>query len=124
MLKGSSVTTLDKWGRIRIQAKFMNFIEGKYGKEVFVTSVDQKNILIYPLLEWENITSPIGEIAKENPTLRNFVIIINRLGMKTEMDKYGRILIHKLLRDKVNLEGKIVVEGRENHLVLKKAGKD
>ncbi len=120
MLKGSSVTTLDKWGRVRIPAKFKRIIEEEYGKDIFTTSFDQKNILIYPLSEWENITVPIGEKAKENPTLRNFVIIINRLGMKTEMDKYGRILIHELLRNRVNLKGEIVIEGKENHLVLKK----
>lgn len=121
MLKGCSITTLDKWGRVRIPLKFRRKIEEKYGKEVFVTSFDQKNILIFPLPEWENMTSGIGERAKENPTLRKFVIIINRLGMKTKMDKLGRVLIHKLLRDKINLENKIVIEGGKDHLILKKA---
>jgi len=119
-LKGSSITTLDKWGRVRIPLKFRRKIEEKYGKEVFVTSFDQKNILIFPLPEWENMTSGIGERAKENPTLRKFVIIINRLGMMKEMDRQGRILIHDLLRKRINLEGKIVVEGKEDHLVLRK----
>jgi len=120
MLKGSSVTTLDKWGRIRIPAKFRRIIDEKYGKEIFVTSFDQKNILIFSMAEWENITSPIGERARDNPTLRKFVIRINRLGMMKKMDRQGRILIHDLLRKRINLEGKIVVEGKEDHLVLKK----
>lgn len=121
MLKGRSITTLDKWGRVRIPLKFRIKIKEKYGKEVFVTSFDQKNVLIYPLAEWKNITSGIGERAKENASLRKLVIKINRLGMKTKMDKIGRILIHKLLRDKINLENKIVIEGGKDHLILKKA---
>lgn len=121
MLKGSSTATFDKFGRVGIPAKFRKIIEEKYGKEVFITSFDLKNIRIYPLAEWENITSGIGEKMEQNPKLRRFMLGINRLGMKTEMDKHGRLMIHKLLRDKINLEGRIVVEGRKDHLVLKKA---
>lgn len=120
MLKGSSITTLDKWGRVKIPVRFRKIIEEKYGKEVFVTSFDQKNVLIYPLAEWKKITSPIDGIDKENPSLRKFVIRINRLGMMKEMDRQGRILINDLLRKRINLEGKIVVEGKEDHLVLRK----
>lgn len=32
----------------------------------------------------------------------------------------GEFLIHELLRNRVNLKGEVVIEGKENHLVLKK----
>lgn len=121
MLKGTSTTTLDKSGRFRIPAKFRKIIEERYGKEVFITSLDTKTVLIYPLAELENITSGLGERAKENPTARKLAIRINRLGIKTEIDKYGRVMIYKLLRDEIKLEGKMAVEGREYYLVLKQA---
>ena len=46
MLKGSSITMLDKWGRLRIPAGFRSIIEERYGREVFVTSADLKSVLI------------------------------------------------------------------------------
>lgn len=121
MLKGSSTTTFDKFRRFRIPAKFRKIIEEKYGKEVFVTSFSLKNIRIYPLAEWDKFASIICLRIKEDPKARRLALRINRLGIKTEIDKYGRVMIHKLLRDKINLEGKITIEGREDHLILKQA---
>lgn len=121
MLTGTSTATLDKFGRIRIPARFRKIIEEKYGKEVFVTSFSLKNIRIYPLAEWDKFASIICERIKEDPKAMRLALRINRLGMKTEMDKHGRVMIHKLLRDRINLEGKITIEGREDHLVLKQA---
>jgi len=117
MLKGRSITILDKWGRVRIPAKFRRVIEEKYGNKVFVTSIDMNDILIYPISVWKKLMSEIDKLDKE-------LIIIeaaektNLLGMKTEIDKCGKVSIHKSLRDKISLEGKVVVEGSEDHLVL------
>lgn len=119
MLKGRSVTQLDKQGRLRIPLKFRRTIEKKYGKEVFITSMDDEHIKIYPILEWMNMTYVTNEIALKNRTIRKFILRVNMLGVKTEIDRWGRILIHKELRDKINFKGKIIVEGAENHLLLK-----
>ena len=121
MLRGSVTTTFDKSGRLRIPAKFRKIIEEKYGKEVFITSFDMKTILIYPLAEWDKFASIICERIKEDPKIRRLALRINRLGIKTEIDNYGMVMIYKLLRDKINLKGKMVVEGMGNHLVLKQA---
>ncbi len=53
MIRGGPTTTLHKFGRFRIPAKFRKAIEENYGKEVFITSFDLKHILIYPLAEWD-----------------------------------------------------------------------
>ena len=120
MLKGRSITTLDKWGRVRIPAMFRRIIERKYGRYFFVTSIGQKNVLVYPLSEWDKIMTILSERARERE-VRQFAIVAARWGKKVKMDKQGRILIEKELRLKTKLEDKIVIEGVENHLILKQA---
>lgn len=119
MLKGQHITTLDKSGRVRLPSKLRKSIEDQYGKEIFITSLDGEHIHIFPVLEWKNMTYVAEEGVLQNPTIRTFVLRANRLAVKREIDKWGRILIHKELREKVNLKGKIIVEGAENHLLLK-----
>ena len=120
MLKGKHITTLDKSGRVRLPSSFRKLIEDKYGKEVFVTSLDGKSIQIFPIQEWKNMTYIADESVLKNPTMRTFVLRANLLGVKREIDECGRILIYKEFREKVNLKGKIIVEGAETRLVLRK----
>ena len=121
MLEGSSITILDKWGRVRIPVRFFRIIEEKHGRDVFVTSVDDENVQIYPLAELGKFASRICSRIKEDPKARRLALRINRLGIKTEIDRYGILMIHKFLRDKISLGSKVVVEGMEDHLILKQA---
>lgn len=119
MLKGQHITTLDKSDRVRLPSKLRKSIEDQYGKEIFITSLDGEHVHIFPVFEWKNMTYVAEEGVLQNLTIRTFVLRANRLGIKREIDRWGRILIHKELREKVNLKGKIIVEGAENHLLLK-----
>lgn len=126
MLKGIATITTDKFGRIRIPVNFLRTFRERYGNEVFITTIDQKNVLIYPLSEWEKINATLSVRIKngqvlEDPRLKTFAMIINRFGMKEKFDKQGRILINKPLRDVTNLKGEILIEGRENHFILSKS---
>ena len=121
MLKGQHVTTLEKSGRVRLPSKLRKSIEDQYGKEVFITSLDGKNVQIFPVQEWKNMTFIENESVLKNPAIRKFVLRANRLGVKREIDNQGRILIHKELREKVDLKGNMTVEGAESHLVLRNA---
>ena len=115
---------MDSQGRIRIPAKFRKPIEEKYGKEVFITSLDGEHIQIFPLEEWKETAKIAREMAINDPTMRSFLIRINMSGIVREIDRWGRVLIHKELRDNINIKGKVIIEGRKNHLGLKKLSKD
>jgi division/cell wall cluster transcriptional repressor MraZ len=116
MLRGSSTINMDIWGRVKIPSEFLRVFE-EYGKEVFITSIDLRNILVYPLAEWMKIATRDSEKA-DDPLVRRSMLRINRHGLKTEIDEQGRILIPKELREVTNLKGKIEIEGREDHLEL------
>lgn len=54
----------------------------------------------------------------DDPMTRRAMLLINRHGVKTEIDEQGRIFIPKELKDGTSLKGKIDIEGGEDHLVL------
>lgn len=56
----------------------------------------------------------------QKSNVRSLVLHVNWLGVRREIDRWGRLLIQKELRDRVELKGKVIVEGAENQLVLKK----
>jgi len=118
-LSGKATTTMDSQGRIRIPAKFRKPIEEKYGKEVFIISLDEEHIQIFPLEEWKETAKNAREMAMNDPTMRRFLIRINMSGIVREIDRWGRVLIHKELRDKIDIRGKVIVESMKNHLRLK-----
>jgi len=118
-LLGKASVKMDGQGRIRIPSKFRKPIEEKYGKEVFITSLDGEHIQIFPLEEWKETAKIAEEIALKNPAMKSFLIRINKLGVVRRTERGGRVLIPKELRDKLKIEGKVNIEWKENHLVLK-----
>jgi len=118
-LSGKATTTMDSQGRIRIPAKFRKPIEEKYGKKVFITSLDGEHIQIFPLEEWKEREKIAREMAMNDPNMMRFLIRINMSGIVREIHRWGRVLIPKELRDKTNIKGKVIVESMKNHLRLK-----
>ena len=100
-------------------SKIAGELEKKYRREAFITSLDGEHIQIFPLEQWRETAKIAGETALKNPVSRSFFIRINRSGIVREIDRWGRILINKELRDKLNTQGKVSVEGKNNNLVLK-----
>jgi DNA-binding transcriptional regulator/RsmH inhibitor MraZ len=119
MLKGSSIATIDKFGRLRIPSLFRKTIEQEYRNEVFLTTFGGETVEIYALEEWQDL-SAVPEEKLKDPALRKFLLKGNRNGVRTTVDKRGRISLPKWLRDKTSMEGRIEIKAMGNRLVLKK----
>jgi len=118
-LIGSYSARFDKSGRIKIPEKFRAAIEEEYGKELFITSLTDEAVQVYPLSVWEELTGIANEGALHlKPTVRKFMLRVNRKGMKYNIDSKGRILINQSLREKANLEDEVEVIGLSNHLEI------
>jgi MraZ protein len=116
-LIGSYTGKLDKSGRLKIPEKFRAAIEEKFGKELFVTSLGDEAVQIYPLSVWESLAGGTQEGATLlRPSVRKFMIRVNRNGQSVEIDAKGRVLISPLLREKAKLQGEVEVLGLTNHL--------
>lgn len=116
-LMGSYTARLDASGRIKIPEKFRELIEQNYGKELFVTSLSDEAVQIYPLSVWEEMTGVAGEGALHlRPDVRKFMLRVNRKGSRHEIDPKGRVLISPVLREKAGFANEVEVIGLANHL--------
>jgi len=117
MLIGNYTAKIDKSGRIKIPEKFRAAIEEEYGKDVFITSLTDEAVQIYPLSVWERMTGVAKEGALHlRPDIRRFLLRVNRKGAKHEIDSKGRVLLTQALRGTARLEEEVEVIGLNNHL--------
>jgi len=118
-LIGSYTARFDKSGRIKIPEKFRAAIEEAYGTELFITSLTDEAVQIYPLPVWDSLTGIAGEGAYHfKPSIRRLLIRVNSKGTKYQIDSKGRVLINQSLRDKAKLEEEVEVIGLSNHLEI------
>jgi len=117
MLIGSYTARIDKSGRIKIPEKFRAAIEETYGKDVFITSLTDEAVQIFPLAVWEKMTGVAEEGALHlRPDIRRFLLRVNRKGAKHEIDPKGRVLLNQTLRGTAGLRDEVEVIGLNNHL--------
>jgi MraZ protein len=119
MLIGSYTAKIDRSGRIKIPEKFRASIEEEYGQDVFITSLTDEAVQIYPLSVWEKMTGVAKEGALHlRPEIRRFLLRVNRKGAKHEIDSKGRVLLNSVLRDTAKLQDEVEVIGLNNHLEI------
>lgn len=119
LLIGSYTAKIDKSGRIKIPEKFRTAIEEDFGHEVFITSLTDEAVQIYPLPVWEALTGVAKEGALHlRPDVRNFLLRVNRRGVRNEIDSKGRVLINAQLRGMAQLNDEVEVIGLNNHLEI------
>lgn len=118
MLKGSSTTSMDKQGKVRIPADLRKSIEETYGKDVFVTTLDRKTVSIYPLEEWDKIQTKVRETFRNSPEFAEFCRLVHSIGTLEEIDRRGKVPINKSLRNVIRLDDEITIKWEEDHLVL------
>lgn len=114
---GSYTARFDKSGRIKIPEKFRAAIEEQYGKEVFITSLTDQAVQIYPLPVWKDLAGITNEgLFHLKPDVRNFMRRVNLKGSYYEIDSKGRILISQALKEKAKLADEVEIIGLNNHL--------
>lgn len=119
LLIGSYTARLDGSGRLKIPEKFRDIIEQTYGHDVFITSLTDEAVQIYPLAVWEQMTSVANEGALNlRPDVRRFLLRVNLKGNHHQIDAKGRVLISQSLREKARLNTEVEVIGLNNHLEI------
>lgn len=115
--------SVDDKGRLKLPAEFLTYLEALKVTKVFVTTVDFRQVRIYPLSVWkrnENLFQTAGENAA---AVERLARLAKHFGGDAEIDKAGRVLLPSLLREDMGLEKQAVVvdvhNGRVN-VMLKK----
>lgn len=119
LLIGSAPARIDNAGRVKIPEKFRSLIEKEYGSEVFITSLTDEALQLYPLPVWEKISGmSINGFLHLRPEIRLFLIRVNRKGTRCQIDSKGRILISQHLRQLAQLKDEVEVIGLNDHLEI------
>jgi MraZ protein len=116
MLRGNQPARIDDKGRLKVPSAFRALIEEKYGKELFVTSLDGNSVRIYPMAEWQAIEARVLAMPSTHPARLRFLDRVNYYGQASELDAQGRVLIHPILRESAGIAGDVDVLGSLTHL--------
>jgi MraZ protein len=95
---------------------FRSTLEGKYGRELFLTSLSGEYVRIYPIPVWLEIEEKLGQMPSTHPSRLRFLDRINYFGQVAELDAQGRVLIPVRLRDAATMIGDVDVLGQYNFL--------
>lgn len=102
--RGMYPTRLDDKGRLKLPAGFQSFFAALREKTLFVTSMDRKVALIYPMAIWRD-NEKFFETYKDDPRIsRGLAFNAYDLGAESEMDGQGRVLFPPELRRELELE--------------------
>ena len=116
MLRGNAPARIDDKGRLKIPNAFRSLLEGKWGRELFLTSLTGEYVRIYPMPVWLEIEDKLGQMPSTHPSRLRFLDRVNYFGQPGELDAQGRVLIPLRLRDAATMDGEVDVLGQYNYL--------
>ena len=116
MFRGNAPARIDDKGRLKVPNAFRSFMESKYGRELFVTSLTGEFVRIYPMPVWLDIEQKLGAVPSTQPAKLRFLDRVNYYGLAGELDMQGRVLIPLRLRESASMSGAVDVLGQYNWL--------
>jgi MraZ protein len=116
MFRGNHPTRVDEKGRLKLPAAFKARVDEVYGPAFYITSMDGRRALVYPLKEWEQIEASLTLMSPMDPVRRRFQDVTNFYGQMAEMDAQGRLLIPQKLREFAKVTGDVEVLGSQTLL--------
>ena len=116
MFRGNAPARIDDKGRLKVPNSFRSLLEGKHGRELFLTSLSGEYVRIYPMPVWLDIEHKLGDMPSTHPSRMRFLDRINYFGQVGELDAQGRVLIPVRLREAATMTGDVDVLGQFNCL--------
>ena len=116
MFRGNAPARIDDKGRLKVPNAFRTLLEGKYGRELFITSVTGESVRIYPMPVWLDAEQKLGAMPSSNPARVRYLARINYFGQTGELDGQGRVIIPVRLRESALMTGDVDVLGQYNFL--------
>jgi MraZ protein len=116
MFRGHEAARVDDKGRLKVPGVFRSLMESKYGREVFLTSLNGDDVRIYPMPVWAEVEEKLGAMPSTHPSRLRFLDRVNFFGQPAELDTQGRLLIPVRLRETALMSGDVDVLGLYNYL--------
>ena len=109
MFRGISFVNMDTKGRIAMPARYR--VE-TLDRLVVTIDIQDRCLLLYPMLFWEEIEQKIDNLPSFNQTTRRIQRLLIGHATELSMDSNGRILLPPLLREYAGLEKDIMLIGQ------------
>ena len=118
-LRGANMINLDAKGRLAIPTKYRDWLrEDCSGELVCTVDISTRNLLLYPLPEWEAVEKKLAKFSSTIPAERRIVRLLQGNAKECDLDKAGRILVSPELRQHAGLEKKVVLVGQLNRFEI------
>jgi MraZ protein len=106
--RGTRSAKCDDKGRLKLPAEFHQYLKELGETKLFVTTLDERTVRLYPIPRWKQ-TEKILETETLNPEgAEALTFLANYYGEDVDLDDQGRVLIPKLLRQELGIEGQTV----------------
>jgi MraZ protein len=116
VFRGHEQARIDDKGRLKVPNVFRSFLETKYGRALFLTSLTGEYLRLYPMPVWIDIEENLGKVPTTHPSKSRFLDRINFYGQAAELDTQGRVLVPARLRETALMSGDVDVLGQYNFL--------
>ncbi|MBK8431394.1 MAG: division/cell wall cluster transcriptional repressor MraZ [Chloroflexi bacterium] len=114
MFLGEYTHTIDDKGRLTIPAKF----RGDLAAGLVVTRGFDRNLMVYPLDEWQKLAQEIMAKPLADSRIRDFRRRVFSSAIDLEPDRQGRILLPPYLREFAAIENDVVIVGMFNYIEI------
>lgn len=118
MFRGQYAHAIDEKGRTSVPSRFREILAGQGESRLVITTGVDPCLVAYPMKEWIAFEDRLSQLPRFDPS----VAMIRRLyvsgAVEIELDKVGRLLVPKELRDLAGLDREALWAGMGKHLEL------
>lgn len=107
MFLGEYIHKLDSKNRIMIPSDFRGDLKGDF----YLTKGPEKSLLVYTEEEFMKRSAALDQLVYENKKNRAIKRLFFSSTVKVNLDKQGRILINKSLKDYANISDEAMIIG-------------
>lgn len=113
MFRGINGINIDAKGRIVMPTRYRERLrEGNLASIILTIDTEERCLLLYPLVEWEEIETKLAALPSFNPAARRIQRLLIGHATDVELDGHGRILVPPLLREYAGLNRRAVLVGQ------------
>jgi len=112
VFRGNAPARIDDKGRLKVPNVFRAFLENKYGRELFLTSLTGEYVRVYPMPVWIDLEEKLGKMPSTHPSRLRYLDRVNFFGQVAELDTQGRVLEPARLRETATMSGDVDVLGQ------------
>lgn len=113
MYRGLHSINIDAKGRITMPTRYREQLQDESQNRIVLTiDTEDKCLLLYPLLAWEEIETKLASLPSFNAAARRIQRLLIGHATESELDSQGRLLLPPLLREYAKLDKQIMLVGQ------------